>query len=155
MVAKETLTAQISQEVDSGLIERAVSALLKHHNQKSSSDADSSSNALELLGNDEPVHVQFTLSRVPGIKAVSAKPIRIDIPNSLHKVNPSDNDDADDHDDGMEELEVCLIVKDEAKQHVKELISSFPTQMSYIKKKYSPSHPSVKNIHNIKIDVLS
>lgn len=113
-------------KVDPTLVERAVTALLKHHEK-----ANESSNDTALLGDDIPVHVQFTLSRVPTVQNVTQRPIRIDIPHSLHKVNPKEDNDEE---EGMDEVEVCIIVKDESKEHVKELIAQFPSQMSYVKK---------------------
>lgn len=105
--------------VDSQLVNKAVSALIKHHNQ--------SSNKSALLGDDLTVQVDFTLARIP--EQSSPRPIRVEVPHPLHKVlNKGESDE------GLEEVEVCLIVKDESKEWVKELIEKFPEDMGYVKK---------------------
>ncbi|GFH46145.1 hypothetical protein CTEN210_02619 [Chaetoceros tenuissimus] len=105
--------------VDSQLVNKAVSALIKHHSQ--------SSNKSALLGDDLTVQVDFTLARIP--EQSSPRPIRVEVPHPLHKVlNKGESDE------GLEEVEVCLIVKDESKEWVKELIEKFPEDMGYVKK---------------------
>jgi|AntRauTorckE5430_2_1112549.scaffolds.fasta_scaffold00168_10 ribosome biogenesis protein UTP30 len=105
--------------VDTELLNKAMTAIIKHHNGTVSKSA--------LLGGDLPVHVQFTLARVP--EKTSSRPIRIAIPHPLHKVlNPEESDV------GLEDAEVCLFVKDESKQWVKELLEKFPNEMGSIKK---------------------
>ena len=115
-----------SSMIDSDLLNKAVSALLKHHSNESSEKNN-------LLGNEESIQVQFTLSRVP--EHTSTRPIRIEIPHSLHKLNNGqDNDNNDDNQDGAEEGEVCLFVKDESKEWVKEMMDKFPSHLSCIQK---------------------
>ena len=116
MVAKSIAN---SPSVDSDLLKKALSAIVKHHNE---SDSKSS-----LLGNDLPVQVQFTLARIP--EKTSSRPIRIEIPHPLHKVLNKDESE-----EGIEDVEVCLFVKDESKEWVKELIEKFPNEMGSIKK---------------------
>ena len=107
--------------VDSILLGKAMVALLKHHE-----DTVSQSKTKESLlpnADNVPVQVQLTLSRVP--VNPSPKPIRLDIPHPFHKVPSSAMDENDDDDDDdMEEAEVCLIVKDDAKAWIKELLES-------------------------------
>ena len=107
--------------VDSILLGKAMVALLKHHE-----DTVSQSKTKESLlpnADDVPVQVQLTLSRVP--VNPSPKPIRLDIPHPFHKVPSSAMDENDDDVDvDMEEAEVCLIVKDDAKVWIKELLES-------------------------------
>mmetsp|Transcript_8210 Transcript_8210/g.10275 ORF Transcript_8210/g.10275 Transcript_8210/m.10275 type:complete len:251 (-) Transcript_8210:1073-1825(-) len=162
MVASNSSSASV-QVVDPNLLNKAVGALLKHHAQrnddeqssksKSKSKSKSESKTTSLLGNDESIHVQFSLTRIPEQSFVSSRPIRIDIPHSLNRLNnrnsnnnaaaaAADNgdhdddidDDIDDDDDDLEEAEICLIVKDSSKAPIKELMSKFPNEMSYIKK---------------------
>jgi len=113
------LTRKASDMVEPTLLNKAIEALLKHHKENDNSNS--------LLGNELPVHVQFTLDRIP--EATSSKPTRVEIPHPLHKVlNEGESEE------GLEEVEVCLIVKDEAKERVKEIIEKFPEYMSTIKK---------------------
>lgn len=106
--------------VDPVLLNRAVTALLKHHASTSSTS--------QLLENELDVQVQFTLARVPGNP--SPKPIRIEIPHPLIKVDSSNAEDTD----ILQEAEVCLIVKEESKPLVQEMIARFPKELSCIKK---------------------
>jgi ribosome biogenesis protein UTP30 len=106
--------------VDSELLKSAFAALVNHHK---GSTAQSSC----LLGDDLPVELQFTLTRVP--EKVSPRPYRLQIPHPLHKVlNKGESDQ------GLDEIEVCLFVKDGSKEWVKDLIEKFPNEMGYIKK---------------------
>jgi len=115
MVAKTTN----SPSVDTELLKKAMTAIIKHHNGTASKSA--------LLGDDLPVHVQFTLARIP--EKTSSRPIRIEIPHPLHKVlNKNESEE------GLEDVEVCLFVKDESKQWVKDLVEKFPNEMGSIKK---------------------
>jgi len=109
--------------IDETLADRALRALLKHH--------ESSADKEQLLGNDLDVQVQFTLARIPG--NASPKPIRIEVPHPLVKVDGGDSmeDDADDY---LQGAEVCLIVKEESKPWVQEMIARFPSQLGCIKK---------------------
>lgn len=110
--------------VDPELLHKAVDALVKYHETKASENKNL------LLGDDQTIHVQFTLNRMPEKGSISSRPIRIKIPHSLHKLN----DVEDEENDKLEEIEVCLIVKDSSKSWVKELITQFPKELSYIKK---------------------
>jgi len=100
-------------KVDTVLVQKAMGALLKHH-EKTSEDSN------QLLGSDLTVQVQIGLAKVP--QRPSPKPIRIDIPHPLYK-----------KDEG-EVPEVCLIVKEESKPWCQEMISKFPDQMGCVKK---------------------
>jgi ribosome biogenesis protein UTP30 len=107
-----------SSTVDVALANRALQALLKHH------QADSEKHK-SLLGDDKSIQIQFTLEKVP--ENPSPRPIRISIPHSLHKVDK-------DEDEGVEEPSVCLIVKEESKKWVQEMIGNFPKEMGFVKK---------------------
>ena len=112
------MPAAPTSRVDAQLIQKAVEALLKHH-QKTSNDK-------ALLGDDSLIQVTFGLDKVPNQS--SAKPKRVDIPHALWKT--SGDDDAD----GNQEPTVCLIVKEESKEWVQELITAFPKEMGLVKK---------------------
>jgi len=118
-----------SHGVDSQLTERAVRALLKHHE---------STPSRALLGNDLDVQVQFALARIPGNP--SAKPIRIEIPHPLVKVatpSPSENREgfSEEYDDShLEDINACLIVKEDSKAWVQELVARFPIELNCVKK---------------------
>jgi ribosome biogenesis protein UTP30 len=112
------VSSKASTAVDVALADRAVKALLHHHKSQSNEKA--------LLGDDKAVQVQFTLERVPNNP--SQKPIRVLIPHPLYKID-SDGDDA-----GLEEPSVCLIVKEESKPWVQEMIANFPKEMGFVKK---------------------
>ncbi|KAL7548675.1 hypothetical protein ACHAWF_011944, partial [Thalassiosira exigua] len=113
-------------EVDRALADRALRALLKHH--ESSFDKD-----LQLLGDDLDVQVQFALARVPG--NAGPKPVRVEVPHPLVRVSPSaDGDDGDDGGDGLQDVEVCLIVKEESKPWVQDVIARFPAELGCVKK---------------------
>lgn len=109
---------KVSTGVDGSLTERALRALLKHH--------ESSSDDQQLLGNDLDVQVQFSLARIPG--KASAKPIRVEIPHSLVSVG-GDGDDT-----SLQDAQVCIIVKEESKPWVQEMIERFPNELGCIKK---------------------
>ena len=123
MTAKET-EMTTGSKVDLSLLSRATTALLKHHAETSASKQD-------LLGDDQPVHVQFALSKVP--EETSSRPIRIEIPHPFYKVT-KDKEDESDFDNGLDEVDVCLLVKDESKEWVKDIIEKFPQHLSQIKK---------------------
>ena len=110
--------------VDAQLTTRALKALLKHHESSTSSSSD-------LLGNDLDVQVQFTLARIPG--NASPKPIRIDIPHPLVKVDGTAMD-TDEEDTALQEVSVCIIVKEESKPYIQSILSKFPKQLGSIKK---------------------
>ena len=123
MGAKSQPRSQSLTGVDGQLTERALRALLKHH--ESSSEGKE-----QLLGNDLDVQVQFSLARIPG--TASPKPIRIDIPHPLAKVASSGEEM--DVDDNLQDVEACIIVKEESKPWVQEMIAQFPEQLGCIKK---------------------
>ena len=106
--------------VDGGLLKRAVSALLKHH-------ASSTAQSNQLLDDEVDVQVQFTLARIPG--SPSVKPVRIAIPHPLARAGEDSNDN-----DSPIEADVCLIVKDEAKPLMQDMIARFPRELAPIKK---------------------
>jgi ribosome biogenesis protein UTP30 len=106
---------QEQQHVDKALAQKAVTALLQYHEKQQQSN---SNNKESLLGNDRPIHVQFGLEQAP--KEPKLKPIRIMIPHPIHRVSTDNNNDDDD--DGLEDPEVCLIVKDSAQEWVQELV---------------------------------
>lgn len=110
---------KVSTGVDDSLTERALRALLKHH--------ESSSDDQQLLGNDLDVQVQFSLARIPG--KASAKPIRVEIPHPLVNVGSSDGGDI-----SLQDVQVCIIVKEESKPWVQEMIECFPKELGCIKK---------------------
>lgn len=125
-------TKHTEAPVDTLLLRRALDALLKYHDKTSSE-----SNKSLLLGSDLPVQVQFSLVKVP--ENPSPRPICLDIPHPLHRLIKDDSDDRHNgqdnaSDDGLDDVEVCLIVKDEAKHWVQDLIQKFPSHLSYIKK---------------------
>lgn len=122
----KSLPQTLKQGVDGQLTDRALRALLKHH--------ESTSSEKELLGNDLDVQVQFSLARIPG--NASPKPVRIDIPHPLVKVAAAAAADGDamEEDDNLESVEACIIVKEESKPWVQELIARFPGQLGCIKK---------------------
>jgi ribosome biogenesis protein UTP30 len=106
--------------IDPTLLNKAVTALLRYH-------ASTTANSNQLLDDELDIQVQFTLARIPG--QPSPKPIRIDIPHPLIKV-----DGSDDNEDNLQEASVCLIVKEESKPLVQGMISRFPNELSCIKK---------------------
>lgn len=123
-------SSNVAFGVDGQLTDRALSALLKHH-ESSSSDNNN------LLGSDLDVQVQFSLARIPG--NASPKPIRIEIPHPLVKVASPDNDAAaaaeeEDGGDYLQDVDACIIVKEESKPWVQDLIGRFPAQLGCIKK---------------------
>ena len=109
---------KVSTGVDDSLTERALRALLKHH--------ESSSDDQQLLGNELDVQVQFSLARIP--EKASAKPIRVEIPHPLVNVGSSDGDIS------LQDVQVCIIVKEESKPWVQEMIERFPKELGCIKK---------------------
>jgi ribosome biogenesis protein UTP30 len=110
-------------EVEPALLSKAIGALLKHHAKTNESKQD-------LLGTDQPIFVQLALSKVP--EQTSSRPVRVEIPHPLHRLSTQEGDDMDE--DDLEEVEVCLLVKDESKVWVKELIEQLPEHLSQIKK---------------------
>ncbi len=115
LVSKEE---RLKTGLDPALVHKASEALIKYHETQS---ADSKS----ILGNDQPVQVQFTLLRTPG--SPSSKPTRIMIPHPMFHLKSGEEGI-------LEEPEICLIVKEESKQWCQEMIERFPEQMGCIKK---------------------
>ncbi|EJK66104.1 hypothetical protein THAOC_12993 [Thalassiosira oceanica] len=107
--------------VEEALTDRALRALLKHHEATSSKD--------QLLGDELDVQVQFGLARIP---RGSPKPIRIEIPHSLVKVDGDGQEGG--NEDYIREVDACIIVKEESKPWVQELIARFPSELGCIKK---------------------
>lgn len=107
--------------LDPALVQKATEALIQYH-EKTALESKS------LLGNDQPIHVQFTLLRTP-VKP-SPKPIRVMIPHPLFHLKQSSSDG----ENTLEEPEVCLIVKEESKPWCQEMIERFPDHMGCIKK---------------------
>jgi len=122
--AVSTTNPKSSIKLDAALVEKAVSALLKHHK-----DTVESSEKQQLLGTDVPVQVLLGLEVAPG--HAKPKPIRLQIPHPLHKLS---DDNSDDSNSFLEEPEVCLIVKEDSKAAVQEMIATFPEHLSCVKK---------------------
>ena len=118
---KETVATPTSTKLDAALVEKAVEALLKHHQR--TVDA---SEKQQLLGTDVSVQTLLSLEVAPKVPKV--KPIRLEIPHPLYKVN--DEDDSTD----LEEAQVCLIVKEDCKAAIQEQILAFPKHLGCIKK---------------------
>lgn len=118
--------------IDDALLSRAMTALLKYHEE--TAGRKSGKGTKQLLGSDLTVQVQIGLSRVP--QNPSPKPIRIAIPHPLHRVAESGGEEnkVDDGDSSVEEAEVCIIVKEESKPWVQDMIDRFPSHMSCVKK---------------------
>jgi len=110
--------------VDSVLVGKAVSALLTYHNDKVAKKEESSSS---LLGNDRAIQVQFGLEVAP---SQARKVVPIDIPNSIYQVAKTQDDGGE----GLEEPDVCLIVKDESKPWIQEMVEEHSELMGCIKK---------------------
>jgi len=137
---KQTEPAAL-EPIDNNLLTKAIQALVKYHND-TVNKAHDESNTTPLLGSDVAIHVQFSLARVP--ERTSHRPIRLNLPHPLFRFPASDTDPttttADtpntDEQDHLNDVDVCLIVKDDAKQGIKELIDLFPHHkaMTRIKK---------------------
>ena len=108
-------------QIDKELVAKAVNALLKYH-EKQVETQDKS----QLFGEDSVVQVQFTLEVAPVRN--NPKPLRLVIPYEIYKVTDESVGD------NLEEPDVCLIVKDEAKPWLQEMIEKFPQHMGHIKK---------------------
>jgi len=116
-----------SSSVDKLILNRAVQSLQKYH-ADTASKTSSVKQSTPLFGERFNVQVQFSLSHVPNHP--SPCPVLIDIPYSLNRLPQCQDMD----EDGLEEVEVCLLVKDTAKEWIQELIEKFPKQLSSIKK---------------------
>lgn len=108
-----------SIQVEPALVAKAVLALIKYHNDKVAR-TEEEGHSLSLLGNDKPVQVQVGLELAPGQS--SRKVVRIDIPNSIHS------------DEGSTEPDVCLVVKDDSKPWVQEMVEEYSDHMGCVKK---------------------
>lgn len=111
------------QRLDAPLVEKAVRALLQHHQT-----VVAAAEKQPLLGADVPVQLLLGLEVAP--RAARPKPIRLTVPHPLHKLGDGDDDGGG----GVEEPEVCLIVKEESKPAVQEMIADFPEHLKCIKK---------------------
>jgi ribosome biogenesis protein UTP30 len=116
---KKDLPKKTKKHVDEPLVNKAVAALLKHHEEQSK-------DSKALLGTDTAVQVQIGLEIAP--ISPSPKPVRIMIPHPILKLDDKSDDT------GLEEPEVCLIVKEESKEWVTAMIAQFPNHMGCIKK---------------------
>ena len=116
-----------AKRVNKPLVEKAVAALVKYHNEQAMKKHDDGK-AIPLLGTDANIQVQFGLEMVPG--KPSLKPVRVAIPHPLHKVAGSNEEE----EESLEEVDVCLIVKDESKPWVQEMLSTFPEHLGCVKK---------------------
>ena len=130
--AVDTTTLLPGTGLNSTLVERALDALLKHHEKQVEKEESSKNKKTSLLGNDRPVQVQLTLFRIPGKS--SNCPIRISIPHPLYQVHRGDGDNDMDDTQEQEEAEICFIVKEESKTYVQEMVEKFPQYMGCIKK---------------------
>jgi ribosome biogenesis protein UTP30 len=122
LLSEQPITME--SRVDTRLVTKAVEALLKNHQGKLSTKKSS------LLGDEAFLQVQFGLDKVP--HEASPKPKRIDIPHKLWSIQNSDGA-IDDNGDELQEPSVCLIVKEESKPWVQELLSNLP-QLNFVKK---------------------
>lgn len=115
--------------LDAALLNKAVKALIKYHEKSSAGEGKKE----QLLGTDKLVQVQIGLNKVP--QNTSPKPVRVEIPHPLHKVVKVDDDAASDgNDDNLEEAEVCIIVKEESKPWVKDMVDRLPNELGCVKK---------------------
>jgi len=113
--------SEAASRLDAALVDRAVGALLKHH-----AETVAASDKTPLLGTAVPLQVLLGLEVAPG--AARPKPICLPLPHPIHKLS------GDDDNDDLEEPEVCLIVKEDAKPSVQEMIANFPEHLGCIKK---------------------
>ena len=117
----EKQAAEKDSRIDQPLLEKAVTALIKYHNEQVIKKEEEKEK-LPLLGTDLSVQVQFGLEVAPG--NASFKPFRVPIPHPIHKVSATEDDDQ-----GLDEPEVCLIVKEGSKPWVQEMIEEFQEHM--------------------------
>ena len=113
----------VSKRVNVDLLSKAVGALLQYHEKTAGGD---DLKKKELLGTDTHVLVNFGLQLVPD--KMSSKPIRVGIPHPLWKTDDSSKSQ------DLQEPDVCLIVKEDSKPAVQEMIDRFPEQMGFVKK---------------------
>jgi ribosome biogenesis protein UTP30 len=120
-----------SDKIDKNLTHKAVVALLKHQ-EKANKCSINEKQTIPLWSTDVAVQVQFGLEVAP--KQMKVKPIRLSVPHSIYKLTSADGEDSGDGTDQLDDAEICLIVKDESKEMVQELIQQFPQYMKSIKK---------------------
>lgn len=116
------INGKVHKKVDSDLLGKAVAALVTHHQKKVDE-----SEKLSLMGNDTIVQVQIGLELAP--VRPSPKPIRVMIPHPIFQVGQENSDD-----DSLEEPEICLIVKEESKLWVQDMIRTHSEHMKHVKK---------------------
>ena len=134
MVAEKRVKSSRSKSstdhrVDAALVQKAVTALLRHHEQATSAK-NSEEKRADLLGTETIVQVQFGLEVAP-VRA-HPKPIRLEIPHSFRAAVGDDEENQ--AYDAAEEPEVCVIVKEESKPWVQDMIREFPKHLSCVKK---------------------
>jgi len=118
--------------INVSLVEKATEALIQYHEKTQSSTNNNNSKKTDLLGSDRQIFLQFTMLRTPQVS--SKKPTRIMIPHPLFQLASNGDKDSSTHNDDLEEPEVCLIVKEESKPWVQDMITRFPDEMGCIKK---------------------
>lgn len=103
-------------KIDQDLLNRATGALLKNHESKTAESKN-------LLGDEEGMVVQFGFLRMPQYNNSKAiKPSRIEIPHPIMG-----------HDE-IENVEVCLVVKQDSKRWVEEMVEEiFPEYLKCVK----------------------
>jgi len=127
-----------SSEVQSSLVQRAVDALLKHQLAKQEQEAQSKGKVSLGLEDNERILLQFGLAKIP--QAASSKPVRIDIPHPIYKIMSTSTStstsmkEGDMEEDGLDQAEICIIVKQEAKPWVQDMCAKFPSHLSCVKK---------------------
>ena len=119
--AIDALAKNPESQVDKDLVAKAINALLKYH-KKHVSDHKKS----QLFGENTLVQVHFNLEVAP-VKQ-NPKPLRLVIPYEIYHVTDEGEGE------NLEEPEVCLIVKDDAKPWIQEMIAKFPEHMGHVKK---------------------
>lgn len=112
------MVAVPKSRVDYRLSSKAVEALIQYHDKQAAVKAQESGKT-PLLGSTDVVQVQIGLE-VPPVHA-QVKPMRLEIPRPFRGTIDDDTD-------------VCLIVKEDAKPWVQEMIRKFPQHMGCIKK---------------------
>lgn len=103
-------------KIDQDLLNRATGALLKNHESKTAESKN-------LLGDEEGMVVQLGFLRMPQYKNSKAiKPSRIEIPHPIMG-----------HDE-IENVEVCLVVKQDSKRWVEEMVEDiYPEYLKCVK----------------------
>lgn len=101
-------------QVDTRIVEKAVQALLIHHEKVSSKKKSAA-----LLGDELPVFLQIGLEKPARKEHSSAcKPIRIKLPHSFHQIPNRESED------DLAEPEVCVIVKDGSKEKIESAVAN-------------------------------